>query len=144
MPLKRTSTSETPAITLDAIRQLIAGLTTAVEAQTAAIASASNPNKNTGTSGTSVARKGINNHKRKFKDKGNTTNNNNYPKHNKNNHSNNHNNYQDNNNHNNDYHQQQHRRQETIRTYPAKNYHGNRPLCTRCTLHHTGVCSVKC
>ncbi|GJY47786.1 hypothetical protein Tco_0437742 [Tanacetum coccineum] len=38
MPPKRTSTSETPAITLDAIRQLIADLTTAVEAQTAAIA----------------------------------------------------------------------------------------------------------
>ncbi|GJT98669.1 hypothetical protein Tco_1094187 [Tanacetum coccineum] len=32
MPPKRTSTSETPAITLDAIRQLIADLTTAVEA----------------------------------------------------------------------------------------------------------------
>ncbi|GJX43837.1 reverse transcriptase domain-containing protein [Tanacetum coccineum] len=40
MPPKRTSTSETPAITLDAIRQLIANLTTAVEAQTAAIARA--------------------------------------------------------------------------------------------------------
>ncbi|GJW78109.1 putative reverse transcriptase domain-containing protein [Tanacetum coccineum] len=40
MPPKRTSTSETPAITLDAIRQLIADLTTAVEAQTAAIARA--------------------------------------------------------------------------------------------------------
>ncbi|GJZ93616.1 retrovirus-related pol polyprotein from transposon TNT 1-94 [Tanacetum coccineum] len=48
------------------------------------------------------------------------------------------------NNHNNDYHQQQHRRQETIRTYPTKKYHGNLPLCTRCTLHHTGVCTVKC
>ncbi|GJW67866.1 hypothetical protein Tco_0122290 [Tanacetum coccineum] len=46
---KRTSTSETPAITLDAIRQLIADLTTAVEAQTTAIASASNPNNLTGT-----------------------------------------------------------------------------------------------
>ncbi|GJT10503.1 reverse transcriptase domain-containing protein [Tanacetum coccineum] len=42
MPPKRTSTSETPAITLDAIRQLIADLTTAVEAQTTAISSASN------------------------------------------------------------------------------------------------------
>ncbi|GJV96758.1 reverse transcriptase domain-containing protein [Tanacetum coccineum] len=40
MPLKRTSTSETSAITLDAIRQLIANLTTALEAQTAAIARA--------------------------------------------------------------------------------------------------------
>ncbi|GJX12865.1 hypothetical protein Tco_0204623 [Tanacetum coccineum] len=41
---KRTSTSETPAITLDAIRQLIADFTTALEAQTAAMASTSNPN----------------------------------------------------------------------------------------------------
>ncbi|GJV10567.1 reverse transcriptase domain-containing protein [Tanacetum coccineum] len=49
MPPKRTSTSETPAITLDAIRQLITDLTTAVEAQTAAIASTSNPNNLTGT-----------------------------------------------------------------------------------------------
>ncbi|GJZ54604.1 hypothetical protein Tco_0609489 [Tanacetum coccineum] len=49
MPPKRTSTSETPAITLDAIRQLIADLTTAMEAQTAAIASTSNPNNLTGT-----------------------------------------------------------------------------------------------
>ncbi|GKC28505.1 hypothetical protein Tco_1035799, partial [Tanacetum coccineum] len=49
MPPKRTSTSETPAITLDAIRQLIADLTTAMEAHTAAIASASNPNNLTGT-----------------------------------------------------------------------------------------------
>ncbi|GJU98811.1 hypothetical protein Tco_1328082 [Tanacetum coccineum] len=44
MPPKRTSTSETPAITLDVIRQLIIDLTTAMEAQTDAIASASNPN----------------------------------------------------------------------------------------------------
>ncbi|GJV35740.1 hypothetical protein Tco_1408217 [Tanacetum coccineum] len=36
------------AITLDAIRQLIANLTTTMEAQTAAIASASNPNNLTG------------------------------------------------------------------------------------------------
>ncbi|GKA73988.1 reverse transcriptase domain-containing protein [Tanacetum coccineum] len=42
MPPKRTSTSETPAITLDAIRQLTADFTAALEAQTAAIASASN------------------------------------------------------------------------------------------------------
>ncbi|GKA01185.1 hypothetical protein Tco_0673850, partial [Tanacetum coccineum] len=34
---------KTPAITLDAIRQLIADLTTALEAQTVAIASASIP-----------------------------------------------------------------------------------------------------
>ncbi|GJU40241.1 hypothetical protein Tco_1193198 [Tanacetum coccineum] len=38
MPPKRTSTSETPAITLDAIRQLIADFTAACEAQTAAMA----------------------------------------------------------------------------------------------------------
>ncbi|GKA91662.1 putative reverse transcriptase domain-containing protein [Tanacetum coccineum] len=150
MPPKRTSTSETPAITLAAIRQLINdGISSALKAQAASMASASNPNKNTRTSGTPVARKGINDHKRKFEDRGNTTNNNNYPKHNNNNHSNNrnNNNYQDNNNknnHNNDYHQQQNRRQETIRTYPAKKYHGNLPLCTRFTLHHTGVCTVKC
>ncbi|GKE12362.1 reverse transcriptase domain-containing protein [Tanacetum coccineum] len=93
-----------------------------------------------------------NDHKRKFEDRRNTTNNNNYPNdRNNNNHSNNHdnNNYQNNhnnnkNNCNNDYHQPHNRRQETIRTYPAKRYHGNLPLCTRCTLHHTGVCIVKC
>ncbi|GKG19435.1 hypothetical protein Tco_0376534, partial [Tanacetum coccineum] len=47
MPPKRTSTSETPAINLDAIRQLIADFTAALEAQTAAMASASNSNRNT-------------------------------------------------------------------------------------------------
>ncbi|GJX29022.1 hypothetical protein Tco_0237101 [Tanacetum coccineum] len=41
-PPKRTSTSKTPAITLDAIRQLTADFTAALEAQTAAMASASN------------------------------------------------------------------------------------------------------
>ncbi|GJT83884.1 hypothetical protein Tco_1058226 [Tanacetum coccineum] len=49
MPPKRTSTSETPTVTLDVIRQMIADLTTAVEAQTPAIANASNPNNLTGT-----------------------------------------------------------------------------------------------
>ncbi|GKF46062.1 hypothetical protein Tco_0135864, partial [Tanacetum coccineum] len=49
MPPKRTSTFETPTINLDVIRQLIVDLTTAVEAQTAAIASSSNPNNLTGT-----------------------------------------------------------------------------------------------
>ncbi|GJY51822.1 hypothetical protein Tco_0442669 [Tanacetum coccineum] len=58
MPPKRTSTSETPAITLDAIRQLIADFTTALEAQTAAMASTSNPNRNTGPTGTPVAKTG--------------------------------------------------------------------------------------
>ncbi|GJR83589.1 reverse transcriptase domain-containing protein [Tanacetum coccineum] len=92
-----------------------------------------------------------NNHKRKFEDKRNTIENNNYPKYrNNNNHSNNRNNdnYQNNHNdhnRNNDYHHQQNRRQETVRTYPAKRYHGYLPLCTRChLLHHTGVLHVKC
>ncbi|GJT34988.1 reverse transcriptase domain-containing protein [Tanacetum coccineum] len=91
-----------------------------------------------------------NNHKRKFEDKRNTIENNNYPKYrNNNNHSNNRNNdnYQNNHNdpnRNNDYHHQQNRRQETVRTYPAKRYHGNLPLCTRCTMHHIGVYIVKC
>ncbi|GJU64662.1 reverse transcriptase domain-containing protein [Tanacetum coccineum] len=101
-----------------------------------------------------------NDHKRKFDDRRNTTNNNNYSNNrdkdnypndrNNNNHSNNHinkNNYPDNrnnNNRNNDHHPQQNGRQEPVRTYPPKKYHGNLPLCTRCTLHHTGVCTVKC
>ncbi|GKE15958.1 hypothetical protein Tco_1423535 [Tanacetum coccineum] len=80
-------------------------------------------NKNTGTSETLVARKGINDHKRKFDDRRNTTTNNN-------------NNYSNNHNRNNDFHQQQNRRQD-------EKYHGNLPLCTRCTLHHTRVCTVR-
>ncbi|GKA56858.1 reverse transcriptase domain-containing protein [Tanacetum coccineum] len=49
MPPKRSSTSATPAITQDAIRQLIAdGITAALEAQAAAMANADNPNRNTG------------------------------------------------------------------------------------------------
>ncbi|GJY68517.1 retrovirus-related pol polyprotein from transposon TNT 1-94 [Tanacetum coccineum] len=58
MPPKRTSTSETPAITLDAIRQLIADFTAALEAQTAAMASASNPNRNTNLTGTPTVKTG--------------------------------------------------------------------------------------
>ncbi|GJR95897.1 hypothetical protein Tco_0268071 [Tanacetum coccineum] len=81
MPPKRTSTSETPAITLAAIRQLINdGISSSLKAQAASMANTNNINKNSGTSGTPVARKGINDHKRKFEDRGNTTNNNNYPK----------------------------------------------------------------
>ncbi|GJX27172.1 hypothetical protein Tco_0233468 [Tanacetum coccineum] len=142
MPPKRTSTFETPAITLASIRQLINdGISSALKTQAASMANTDNTNKNTGTSGTPVARKGINDHKRKFEDRGNTTNNN-YPKHNNNNHSNNHinkNNYPDNHNKNNHYHQQQHRRQETFKVYTATNgYTGNHPLCERCTLHHIG------
>ncbi|GJR04904.1 hypothetical protein Tco_0527888 [Tanacetum coccineum] len=74
MPPKRTSTSETPAITLNAIRQLIAdSVASALKAQAANMANTNNSNKNTGTSRTPVARKRINDHKRKFEDRGNTT-----------------------------------------------------------------------
>ncbi|GJW49438.1 reverse transcriptase domain-containing protein [Tanacetum coccineum] len=275
MPPKRTSTSETPAITLDAIRQLTADFTAALEAQTAAMASASNltgtpavktrnykefisyqPFCFNGTKGavglirwfertnhillevdvteekarkmeeelynlsvkgndlkpyvrrfqelttlcpnmvlnneklleaiigglpqsiegnvtasnpktleeaTNIAQRLMdqilkhnsvqeaNDRKQKFEHRRNTIdNNNNYPKYyNNNNHSNNrkNDNYQNNHNnhnHNDDYHHQQNRRQEPVRTYPPKRYHGNLPLCIRCTLHHTGECTVKC
>ncbi|GJZ71767.1 putative reverse transcriptase domain-containing protein [Tanacetum coccineum] len=82
-------------------------------------------------------------HKRKFDDRR-TFNYNNY-------HNNNNNNYRNtntNNRYNND--QPQHnRRQETFRAYaatPTENngYTGNRPLCKKCILHHTGPCTVKC
>ncbi|GJV87164.1 reverse transcriptase domain-containing protein [Tanacetum coccineum] len=81
---------------------------------------------------------GTNDHKRKFDDRR-TFNNNNY----QNNRNNN------NNNRNNDHHQQQNRRQETVRAYAVtltenSRYTGNLPLCKRCTLHHTGPCTVKC
>ncbi|GJW44640.1 hypothetical protein Tco_0073439 [Tanacetum coccineum] len=87
-----------------------------------------------------------NNHKQKFDDERNTTDNNNYPNDlNNNNHSNNrnNNNYR-NNNRSNNHHQQQNKRQESFRIYTANNgYTRNRPLCTRCTLHHIGPCTVK-
>ncbi|GJX73835.1 hypothetical protein Tco_0312430 [Tanacetum coccineum] len=58
MPPKRTSTSETPAITLAAIQQLINnGISSALKAQVASMASASNPNRNTGPTGTPVAKR---------------------------------------------------------------------------------------
>ncbi|GJY58648.1 reverse transcriptase domain-containing protein [Tanacetum coccineum] len=74
-------------------------------------------------------------HKRKFDDRR-TFNNNNYRNTNTNNRYNNH-------------QPQQNRRQETFRAYaatPTENngYTGNRPLCKKCTLHHTGPCTVKC
>ncbi|GKF53772.1 hypothetical protein Tco_0160682 [Tanacetum coccineum] len=117
MPPKRTSTSATPAMTQDAIQQLVAdSVATTLKAQAANMANTDNTNKNTRTSGTPIGRKGINNHKRKFEDRGNIINNN---------YQNNHNN----NNRNNDYHRQQNRRQETFRTYTATNgYAGNLPL----------------
>ncbi|GJW34719.1 reverse transcriptase domain-containing protein [Tanacetum coccineum] len=59
MPPKRTSTSETPAITLDAIQQLITnGITTALEAQATTMANADNPNRNTGPREIPVAKRG--------------------------------------------------------------------------------------
>ncbi|GJX47436.1 reverse transcriptase domain-containing protein [Tanacetum coccineum] len=102
----------------------------------------------------------IDDHKRKFEDKRNTNNDdNNYPNncnnnkypndHNNNNHSNNLNNhnYQDNsnnNNRNNDHHQQQNERQETFKANGNRGYNGPHPLCRKCTLHHTGPCTVRC
>ncbi|GJS68824.1 reverse transcriptase domain-containing protein [Tanacetum coccineum] len=67
---------------------------------------------------------GTNDHKQKFDDRRTFTNNNNY----QNNHNNN------NNNRNND-HQQQ---------LPKQPYTRSLPLCKKCTLHHTGPCTVKC
>ncbi|GJY26998.1 reverse transcriptase domain-containing protein [Tanacetum coccineum] len=59
MPPKRTSTSETPAITLATIQQLITdGISSALKAQAATVASASNPNRNTGPTGTPVVKTG--------------------------------------------------------------------------------------
>nr|GEV70417.1 reverse transcriptase domain-containing protein [Tanacetum cinerariifolium] len=82
---------------------------------------------------------GTNDHKRKFEDKRNISSNNNYRKH-----------YQNiRNNRMNDFHQQQNRRLETFRSYAAtptenRGYTGNRLLCQRCTLHHTGHCTIRC
>nr|GEZ63314.1 reverse transcriptase domain-containing protein [Tanacetum cinerariifolium] len=76
---------------------------------------------------------GTNNHKRKFEDKRNVSINNNYR-----------NNYQNiRNNRTNDFRQQHNKRPETFRSYAAtsienRRYTRNRPLCQRCTLHHTG------
>ncbi|GJU96693.1 putative reverse transcriptase domain-containing protein [Tanacetum coccineum] len=82
---------------------------------------------------------GTNDHKQNFDDRRTFTTNNNY----QNNCNNN------NNNRNNDHHQQQNRRQEIVRAYattPKENnrYTGSLPLCKKCTLHHTGPCTVKC
>ncbi|GJX19309.1 hypothetical protein Tco_0221986 [Tanacetum coccineum] len=59
MPLKRTSTSETPAITLAAIRLLINdGISSALKAQVASMANTDNPNRNTGPREIPVAKRG--------------------------------------------------------------------------------------
>ncbi|GKA76741.1 reverse transcriptase domain-containing protein [Tanacetum coccineum] len=77
----------------------------------------------------------LSNHKQKFDDRR-TFNNNNYHNINTNNRYNNH-------------QPQQNRRHETFRSSaatPTENngYTRNRPLCKKCTLHHTGPCTVKC
>ncbi|GKF10652.1 reverse transcriptase domain-containing protein, partial [Tanacetum coccineum] len=53
------------------------------------------------------------------------------------------------NNRYNNHQPQQNRRHETFRAYAAtltenNGYTRNRPLCKKCTLHHTGPCTVKC
>ncbi|GJX50014.1 hypothetical protein Tco_0276859 [Tanacetum coccineum] len=59
MPPKRTSTSEAPAMTQATIRKLVAdSVTAALEAQVATMANASNPNRNTGPTGTPVVKTG--------------------------------------------------------------------------------------
>ncbi|GJR86117.1 putative reverse transcriptase domain-containing protein [Tanacetum coccineum] len=59
MPPKRTSPSEALAMTQDAIRKLVAdSVTMALEAQAATMANTSNPNRNTGPTGTPVIKRG--------------------------------------------------------------------------------------
>ncbi|GKB11147.1 reverse transcriptase domain-containing protein [Tanacetum coccineum] len=59
MPLKRASTIEAPTMTQDAIRKLVVdSVTSALEAQAATMASASNPDRNTGPTGTPILKKG--------------------------------------------------------------------------------------
>ncbi|GJR38339.1 reverse transcriptase domain-containing protein [Tanacetum coccineum] len=152
MAPKRTSTSAAPAMTQAVIGQLVAdsvaaalkvfigglphsikGTVTASKPQTLEEAiTITQRLMDQVTKHNSV--QGTNDHKRKFDDRR-TFNNNNY----QNNH----------NNRNNDYQQQQSRRQETFRACAAtptknKGYTGNLPLCKRCTLHHTGPCTVRC
>nr|GEW48272.1 reverse transcriptase domain-containing protein [Tanacetum cinerariifolium] len=78
-----------------------------------------------------------NDHKQKLNDKRNTTNNNNYP-------NNRDHNLYPNDHNNNNHHQQQNGRQETFRTYGNYGYNGPHPLFKKCTLHHTGPCTVRC
>ncbi|GJV63294.1 reverse transcriptase domain-containing protein [Tanacetum coccineum] len=59
MPPKRTSTSEAPTMTQAAIKKLVAdSVAAALEAQAVTMASTSNPNRNTGPTGTPVAKTG--------------------------------------------------------------------------------------
>ncbi|GJR27975.1 reverse transcriptase domain-containing protein [Tanacetum coccineum] len=57
MPPKRTSTSKAPVMTQAAIQKLVAdSVTAALEAQAATMAGTSNPNRNTGPTGTPVTK----------------------------------------------------------------------------------------
>nr|GEZ19143.1 reverse transcriptase domain-containing protein [Tanacetum cinerariifolium] len=145
MPPRRTSTSAAPAMTQDAIRQLVAdSVTAALEAQETTMANTDNLNRNTRPKETPIAKRG--NYKefiscQPFYFKGTegavgfirwSSNNNNYPNNRVNNYQNNHNN---NSNRNNDYRQQHNRRPETFGSYaatPTENsgYTGNCPLYT--------------
>ncbi|GJZ66251.1 hypothetical protein Tco_0622947 [Tanacetum coccineum] len=59
MPPKKTSTSETPAMTQAAIRKLVAvSVTAALEAQAVTMANTSNPNRNTSPTGTPIVKTG--------------------------------------------------------------------------------------
>ncbi|GJV37556.1 hypothetical protein Tco_1410033 [Tanacetum coccineum] len=59
MPPKRTSTFEAPAMTQASIRKLVANsVAAALEAQAATMESTNNPNRNTGPTGTLVAKTG--------------------------------------------------------------------------------------
>nr|GEW01710.1 reverse transcriptase domain-containing protein [Tanacetum cinerariifolium] len=147
IPPKRTSTFVALAMTQDAIKKLVASsVTAALEAQAATMANTDNFNRNTGPRETPVEKnERTSDHKRKFDDRR-SSNNNNYPNNCVNNYQNN---WYNNSNRNNDYRQQQNRRLKTFRSYAAtstKNsgYSGNRPLCKKCTLRHTGPCTVKC
>nr|GFC84519.1 reverse transcriptase domain-containing protein [Tanacetum cinerariifolium] len=59
MPLKKTSTSEAPAMTQTAIKKFVAdSVIVALEVQAATMANTSNPNRNTGPTRTPVAKMG--------------------------------------------------------------------------------------
>ncbi|GKA63031.1 putative reverse transcriptase domain-containing protein [Tanacetum coccineum] len=59
MPPQKTSTSKAPAMTQAAIKKLVAdSVTVALEAQATTMAGSSNPNRNTGPTGTPVAKTG--------------------------------------------------------------------------------------
>nr|GEY01757.1 reverse transcriptase domain-containing protein [Tanacetum cinerariifolium] len=162
MPPKRTSTSEAPAMTPAAIRQLVAdSVTAALEVQSAntteiqkmedefyhLTVKGNDLKTYTLEEAINIAQRLMDqvtkdtlvqvpsDHKQKFDDRR-TFNNNNYRNTNINNRYNN-------------YQPQQNQRQEAVRAYgatPAENnrYNGNSPLCKKCTLRHTGPCTAKC